>query len=81
MLNEFIEKKLREAKYKVLKDSGYFVEIPGLPGIRAASRNLEDCRMELREVVEDWLFLKVRDREPVRGFKIKTDRRELVKRG
>lgn len=80
MLNEFIQKKLREAKYKILKDGSYFGEIPGLPGVWAASRNLEDCRMELREVLEDWLFLKVRDREPVRGFKIKTDRRELVKR-
>ncbi len=69
MLNEFIEKKMREAKYKVLKDGSYFGEIPGLPGIWAANRNLEDGRMELREVLEDSLFLKVRDREPVPGLR------------
>ena len=45
------------------------------------ARNLEDCRKELREVLEDWLLLKVRSKEPVPGFAIKIDRRELVRHG
>ena len=79
MLSEFIEKKLKEAKYKILKDGTYFGEIPGLRGIWANAKNLESCRKELQEVLEDWVILKVRDREKVPGFIIKTDRRELIK--
>ena len=79
MLNEFIIKKLKNAKYKILEDGSYFGEIPGLSGIWANANNLEKCRQELKEVLEDWLLLKVRDRQPVPGFKIKIDRRELVK--
>ena len=80
MLNEFIVKKLREARYKLLKDGSYFGAVQGLKGVWANSKNLEDCRAELREVLEDWLLLKVRDRERIPGFQIKIDRRETVKR-
>ncbi|MBI2888476.1 MAG: type II toxin-antitoxin system HicB family antitoxin [Candidatus Liptonbacteria bacterium] len=79
MLSEFIMKKLREAQYKLLKDKTYFGEIPGLRGVWANAKNLEDCRKELREVLEDWLLLKIRNRERVPGFEIKVDRRELVR--
>ena len=80
MLSEYIEKKLKLARYKLLKDRTYFGEIPGLRGVWANARNLEQCRKELREVLEDWLLLKVHNRERVPGFRIKTDRRALLKR-
>lgn len=79
MLNEFIVRMLKKARYKILKDGSYFGEISGLRGVWASALNLEDCRMELREVLEDWLLLKVRDHEKIPGFEIKIDRRELVK--
>lgn len=79
MLSEYIERKLKEAKYKLLKDRSYFGEIPTARGVWASAKNLEDCRAELREVLEDWLFLKIRDHERVSGFEIKVDRRELVR--
>lgn len=78
MLSEYIMKKLRGARYKLLEDGSYFGEIPGLRGVWANAKNLEDCRAELQEVLEDWLLLKVRDRERVPGFLIKIDRRGLV---
>ena len=78
MLSEFILKKLREARYKFLKDGSYFGEIVGLQGVWANANNLEDCRKELQEVLEDWLLLKVRDRENVPGFRLKIGKRELV---
>ena len=78
MLSEFIFKKLREAQYKLLKDGSYFGEIIGLRGVWANANNLEDCRKELQEVLEDWLLLKVRDRETVPGFRLKIGKRELV---
>ena len=79
MLSEYISKKLKEARYKLLKDRSYFGLIPGLKGVWANTKNLEDCRMELQEVLEDWLLLKVRNHEGIPGFRIKVDRRELVK--
>lgn len=79
MLSEYISKKLKGARYKFLKDGTYFGEIPGLRGVWANAKNLEDCRRELQEVLEDWLLLKVQSHEKIPGFEIKIDRRELVR--
>ncbi|MBU2109878.1 type II toxin-antitoxin system HicB family antitoxin [Patescibacteria group bacterium] len=68
MLSEFIVKKLKNARYKLFKDGTYFGEIPGLRGVWANAKNLEDCRRELQEVLEDWLLLKVRSKEQIPGF-------------
>lgn len=78
MLTEYVEKKLKGARYKLLKNRSFFGEIPGLRGVWANAKNLEDCRKELREVLEDWLLLKVRNHEKVPGFTVRIDRRELV---
>lgn len=79
MFSRFIEQKLKRARYKLLKDGSYFGEIPGARGVWAGAKNLEDCREELREVFEEWLLLKVKHSEPVPGFRLKFDRRELVR--
>lgn len=79
MISEFIAKKLKSAQYKLLKDRSYFGEIPGFRGVWANARNLEDCREELQEVLEDWLLLKIRAGEHVSGFEIKFNQRELTK--
>ncbi len=79
MLSEYLAKKLGEARYKLLGDGSYFGEIPSLKGVWANAKNLESCRKELQEVLEDWLLLKVRADEKVPGFHIRIDRRELLK--
>ena len=79
MLNQFIERKLATVQYKLLKNKSYFGEIPGLKGVWANAKNLEECRRELRGVLEDWILLKIRDHERVPGFAFKVDRRSLVK--
>ncbi|OGN29812.1 MAG: antitoxin HicB [Candidatus Yanofskybacteria bacterium RIFCSPLOWO2_01_FULL_49_25] len=60
MLIGFIENKMNQAKYKLLKDGSYFGSIPGLKGVWADAKTLEKCRAELQEVLEDWLVLKLR---------------------
>lgn len=72
-------KALKRAKYKLLDDRTYLGEIAGLRGVWANAKTLEMCREELREVLEDWLLLAVRNRERIPGFRIKVDRRELVR--
>lgn len=79
MLTDFINKNLKKAKYKLLKDRTYFAEIPGIKGVWANAKNLENCRKELQEVLEDWLLLKIREGERVPGFEIKFDRRSLAR--
>lgn len=54
MFNEYIEKKLKSARYKILEDGCYFGEIKDVRGVWANAKNLEDCRQELRKVLEDW---------------------------
>jgi len=77
MISQYIEKQLKKAKYKILDDGMYFGEIVGLRGVWASAKTLEDCRSELREVLEDWILLKVRDGERVPGFKIRFDKRSV----
>ena len=79
MLSLFIEKWLKKAEYKILKDGTYFGEIPGLKGVWANAENLEDCREQLREVLEDWLVLKIRDQENIPGFKINAGQKAAVR--
>lgn len=80
MISEFIAKKIREAHYKILPNGEYFGEIPGLRGVWASAKRLEDCRRELQEVLEDWIVLHLRDRKTIPGFALKIDRRALVRR-
>lgn len=79
MISEFIARKLEKAAYKLLRDGSYFGEIPGLKGIWANTRTLEACREELREVLEDWLVLKIRGGERIPGLKLRIDQRALVR--
>jgi predicted RNase H-like HicB family nuclease len=71
MLTEFILNKLKIAKYKILKDGSYFGAIPGVPGVWANAKNLEACRKELQEVLEDWLVLQLRDRQKISGLNVR----------
>jgi len=75
MLTEYIEKKLNRARYKILKDRSYFGEIPGLRGVWASAETLERCRKELREVLEEWMALKLASREPIQGLEIRIQKR------
>lgn len=80
MISEFVEKKLKGAKYKILGDKTYFGEIPGLRGVWANAKNLEDCRQELKEALEDWLLFKLKDGDAIPDLEIGIDRRHLLKR-
>ena len=79
MLTDFMYKKLKQARYKLLEDKMYFGEIPGLKGVWASAKNLEDCRAELQEVLEDWLLLKIKTGDRVQGLSIKVGQRQFVR--
>ena len=65
MLSSFIKKALTKAEYKILKDGSYFGKIPNFNGVWANDKKLEKCRKELEEVLEEWLVLKIYNKEKI----------------
>ena len=73
MLVEYIQGALEKAEYKKLDDGTWFAEIPGFEGVWANNVTVEECRKELVEVLEEWLILKLRDKDiipEIKGLKI-----------
>lgn len=66
MLLEYVQAALRHAKYQILADDGsYYGEIPECTGVYANANTLEDCREELREVLEEWILFRVHRNLPM----------------
>jgi predicted RNase H-like HicB family nuclease len=65
MLTKYIHAALARARYELLEDGRYYGEIKLCPGVWAQGNTLETCREELQEVLEEWLVLKIRDRNPI----------------
>ena len=61
ILTAFIEAAMHEAKYKILEDGTFFGEIPSCPGVWANEKTQDECRDVLREVLEEWMVLKLRN--------------------
>jgi predicted RNase H-like HicB family nuclease len=60
MLTEYVQAALKKARYEILSDdSSFYGEIPGFSGVYANAGTLEECRNELREVLEDWILLSI----------------------
>lgn len=70
MLKEFIDKKIKKAKFEVLEDGTYYGEIPGYRGVWANAKTLSVCKKELGEVFEEWILLTLKDGANVRGLKV-----------
>ena len=78
MLIQYVQAAMRKAKYKILPDDeGFFGEIPGFQGVWANAETLEECRDELEEVLEGWIFLHLSDNTPlpvVDGLKLSVEK-------
>lgn len=81
MLTEYIQKQLLKARYELLEDKTYYGDIPGLKGVWANAKKLEDCRKELQEVLEGWLILKLRDGDSIPGLKTDQTGHDFSKQG
>ncbi len=60
MLTRYIHEAMKLARYKILDDGSYYGDIPGFRGVLANAENLEECRDELQETLEDWILLGIR---------------------
>lgn len=63
VITEYVEEALRRARYELIEDAEtpYYGEVLELPGVWACGRTLEVCREELKNVVEGWILLSVRE--------------------
>ncbi len=61
MFASYIDQAMELAWYEIIEDEEtYWGEIPGLQGVWARHETLEGCRRELREVLSDWIALRLR---------------------
>jgi len=66
MLLEYVQAALRHAKYEISRDDGsHYGEIPECKGVYANSNTLEDCRDQLRGVLEEWVRFRVHRKLPL----------------
>jgi predicted RNase H-like HicB family nuclease len=60
MLTDYLEAALKHARYEILADDGsYYGEIPECNGVYANEKTLENCREQLKEVLEEWILFRV----------------------
>ncbi len=60
VISEYLAAALRKAQYEILPDDGsYYGQIQGFDGVYANASTLEECREELREVLEEWILFRV----------------------
>ena len=66
MIVTYLEAALRKAHYEFIQDGlVFFGSVPGLKGVWAEGRTLEECRETLAAVIEDWVWAHIRDGVPV----------------
>jgi predicted RNase H-like HicB family nuclease len=75
VLTEYIQAAMKKADYEILPDDGsYYGKIPGFKGVWANAKTLEDCRNELKEVLEDWILISISQHLPlpvIEGIELK----------
>jgi predicted RNase H-like HicB family nuclease len=61
MLIEYIEEALKKARYEIIEDEEpYYGEIEELKGVWATGKTLEECRSNLKEVIEGWILVSIK---------------------
>ena len=67
MLTAYVDEALRRARYELIDDEAtpYYGEVRELPGVWACGATSEDCRRELKEVVEGWILVSVKQSLPI----------------
>lgn len=66
MITEYIDEALKIARYEIIDDEEpYYGEITELKGVWANGKTLEECRNNLKEVIEGWLLISIKKGLPI----------------
>lgn len=61
MIAEYIEEALRKAHYEIIDDEEpYYGEVKQLNGVWANGKTLEECRKNLKDVIEGWILVSIK---------------------
>ena len=75
MIRKYVQAAMEKAKYEIIDDpEPYYGSIPGLGGVWATGKTLEECRRNLEDVLDGWIVLRLQRRmpiPPVRGLRIR----------
>jgi predicted RNase H-like HicB family nuclease len=59
MFAEYIQAALKHAKYETLEDGTYMATVDDLRGVIATGDTIEACRIDLIEVIEEWITIRL----------------------
>ncbi len=66
MLLEYLDAAMMKAKYSQIKDAEpYYGEIPPCRGVWAMGKTPAECKRNLRETLEGWLFVRISKGLPI----------------
>jgi predicted RNase H-like HicB family nuclease len=66
MLTQYIQAALDVAHYEMIQDAEpFYAEVPGLDGVWATGKTLEECRKNLSDSIEDWLLFSIAKGLPI----------------
>lgn len=61
MIQEYLQAALETAHYEMIEDEEpFYGEVPGLQGVWATGKTLEECRRNLAETIEGWILVRNR---------------------
>jgi predicted RNase H-like HicB family nuclease len=60
MIREYIQAAMEKAKYEIIDDpEPYYGSVPGLKGVWASGKTLEECRHNLEDVIDGWIIVRL----------------------
>jgi predicted RNase H-like HicB family nuclease len=57
ILSSYVEEAMAQAVYDKLEDGTFTGRIPACPGVIAFASTLQECIVELRSTLEDWILV------------------------
>jgi predicted RNase H-like HicB family nuclease len=75
MIRTYIQAAMEQAKYEIIQDAEpYYGSVPGLKGVWATGKTLEECRTNLEDVIDGWIALRLQRRLSIPSIKGKAIR-------
>jgi len=60
VIREYIAEALERAHYEIIEDEEpYYGRIPECPGVWATGKTLEECRRNLEDALDGWLYVRM----------------------
>jgi predicted RNase H-like HicB family nuclease len=61
MITEYIDEALRRARYEMIEDEEpFYGQVVELRGVWATGKTLEECRKNLKDVIEGWILISIK---------------------